>query len=293
MTHCATGFGFCCLFFTGGRPTRNHRIASFCRGFYALSGVEFLGEMRGFLNARALLPLIPPTPFSHKGRRGSLGVLKPKTREGIHGLPRLGARAARPQRCVHRLGVGAARPPFTGWECGVSPAKMRSSAGSGCVAPAVHRLGVRAARPHRCTPGLGVGAARPQRRIPGLGVGAARPQRRIPGLGVGASRPPFTGWEWGRLARKDAFIGWECGRRARRSSAGSAASRPQRCVHRLGVGRRARKDAFLGRECGRRARIGVKHCVDHAPPNTRRNHDCCPTTCSCAGTSVRQESKAF
>ena len=175
MTHCATGFGFCCLFFTGGRPTRNHRIASFCRGFYALSGVEFLGEMRGFLNARALLPLIPPTPFSHKGRRGSLGVLKPKTREGIHGLPRLGARAARPQRCVHRLGVGASCPPFIGWECG----------------------------------------------------------------------------------------------------------------------RRARIGALLGRECGRRARIGVKHCVDHAPPNTRRNHDCCPTTCSCAGTSVRQESKAF
>jgi hypothetical protein len=26
--------------------------------------------------------LIPPTPFSHKGRRGSLGILTPKTGEG-------------------------------------------------------------------------------------------------------------------------------------------------------------------------------------------------------------------
>jgi len=33
-----------------------------------------------------LLPLIPPAPFSHKGRRGSLGVLMPKTREGTQGL---------------------------------------------------------------------------------------------------------------------------------------------------------------------------------------------------------------
>ena len=36
----------------------------------------------------ARLPLIPPTPFSHTGRRGRLGVLKPKTREGMQGLPK-------------------------------------------------------------------------------------------------------------------------------------------------------------------------------------------------------------
>ena len=28
------------------------------------------------------------TPFSDKGRKGSLGVLKPKTREGMQGLPK-------------------------------------------------------------------------------------------------------------------------------------------------------------------------------------------------------------
>ena len=30
---------------------------------------------------------IPPTPFSHKGRRGSLGVLMPETEDGTQGLP--------------------------------------------------------------------------------------------------------------------------------------------------------------------------------------------------------------
>jgi hypothetical protein len=34
------------------------------------------------------LPLIPPTPFSHKGRRGSLGILKLKTREGTQAPPK-------------------------------------------------------------------------------------------------------------------------------------------------------------------------------------------------------------
>jgi hypothetical protein len=43
--------------------------------------------MRGLLHSRALLPLIPPTPFSHKGRRGSLGILKLKTREGTQAPP--------------------------------------------------------------------------------------------------------------------------------------------------------------------------------------------------------------
>jgi hypothetical protein len=36
--------------------------------------------------ARTPLPLIPPTPFSHKGRRGSLGVLMAETGDGTQGL---------------------------------------------------------------------------------------------------------------------------------------------------------------------------------------------------------------
>jgi hypothetical protein len=42
----------------------------------------------GVLRSYARLPLIPPTPFSHKGRRGSWGVLKPTTSEGTRGLPK-------------------------------------------------------------------------------------------------------------------------------------------------------------------------------------------------------------
>jgi hypothetical protein len=42
----------------------------------------------GVLRSYARLPLIPPTPFSHKGRRGSWGVLKPTTSEGTPGLPK-------------------------------------------------------------------------------------------------------------------------------------------------------------------------------------------------------------
>jgi hypothetical protein len=34
-----------------------------------------------------LLPLIPPAPFSHTGRRGRLGVLMPETENGRQGLP--------------------------------------------------------------------------------------------------------------------------------------------------------------------------------------------------------------
>jgi hypothetical protein len=41
--------------------------------------------MRGHFRGR--LPLIPPTPFSHTGRRGSLGVLMPERGDGTQGLP--------------------------------------------------------------------------------------------------------------------------------------------------------------------------------------------------------------
>ncbi len=34
-----------------------------------------------------LLPPHPPAPFSHKGRRGILGVLMPETEDGAQGLP--------------------------------------------------------------------------------------------------------------------------------------------------------------------------------------------------------------
>jgi len=51
-----------------------------------LARVEFLGEMSNVLHSRAPLPLIPPTPFSHKGRRGSLGVLTAEMGDGAQGL---------------------------------------------------------------------------------------------------------------------------------------------------------------------------------------------------------------
>jgi len=35
-----------------------------------------------------LLPLIPPAPFSHTGRRGSSSILMPETDDGTQGLPR-------------------------------------------------------------------------------------------------------------------------------------------------------------------------------------------------------------
>jgi hypothetical protein len=42
--------------------------------------------MSDVLHAYAPLPLIPPTPFSHKERRGILGVLMDKTGNGTQGL---------------------------------------------------------------------------------------------------------------------------------------------------------------------------------------------------------------
>jgi len=42
--------------------------------------------MSDFLLSRALLPLIPPTPFSPCGRRGILGVLMTETKDGTQGL---------------------------------------------------------------------------------------------------------------------------------------------------------------------------------------------------------------
>jgi len=39
------------------------------------------------LHSTALLPLIPPSPFFHTGRRGNLGVLMPETGDSTQGLP--------------------------------------------------------------------------------------------------------------------------------------------------------------------------------------------------------------
>ena len=39
-----------------------------------------------FLHSSARLPLIPPAPFSHKGRRGILGVLMPEMGDGTQAL---------------------------------------------------------------------------------------------------------------------------------------------------------------------------------------------------------------
>jgi hypothetical protein len=74
---------------TGNKPfhliERQHLLHGFFKGrnnvpVLRCSRGAFLEAMRSLLHSRALLPLIPPTPFSHEGRRGSLGVLKPKTR---------------------------------------------------------------------------------------------------------------------------------------------------------------------------------------------------------------------
>jgi len=91
-----------------------------CRGGEPISRVEFLGEMRGLLHSRALLPLIPPTPFSHKGRRGSLGILKLKTREGTQAPPKkpTPVKGAPLGYCVPSGGtpqLDEAKPACSGW----------------------------------------------------------------------------------------------------------------------------------------------------------------------------------
>ena len=42
--------------------------------------------MSDVLHSRAPLPLIPPAPFSHKGRRGSSGILMAEMGDGAQGL---------------------------------------------------------------------------------------------------------------------------------------------------------------------------------------------------------------
>jgi len=67
-----------------------------CPRGVALSEVKFLGEMSSFSHSRAILLLIPPTPFSHNGRRGSPGVVMPETGDGTQGFPKKPASVSNP-----------------------------------------------------------------------------------------------------------------------------------------------------------------------------------------------------
>jgi hypothetical protein len=62
-----------------------------------------------------LLPLIPPAPFSHTGRRGSLSVLMPETDDGAQGLPRAqgGLQPARAPARQPRRGFPVLREGFS------------------------------------------------------------------------------------------------------------------------------------------------------------------------------------
>ena len=87
-----------------------------------------------FLDAESCVlrcPSSPRTPISHKGRKGSLGILMPKTREGTQGLPKDPGRG---------WGLGRARPP--------QPRAARSRVGARHAAP-VQRS---AAAGHCCNP---------------------------------------------------------------------------------------------------------------------------------------------
>jgi hypothetical protein len=93
------------------------RLRGAAGGTLPLSRVDFLGAMRDFLLSRALLPLIPPTPFSHKGRRGLLGVLMAETKDGTQGLKK-----PTPVR-------DTARAPTTGHTLGARASRLRGAAG--------------------------------------------------------------------------------------------------------------------------------------------------------------------
>ena len=98
-----------------------------------------------FLDAESCVlrcPSSPRTPFSHKGRRGSLGILMPKTREGTQGLPKDPGRG---------WGLGRALPP--------QPRAARNRVGARHRAP-VQRS---AAAGHRCNPAPQVKRVSPRR----------------------------------------------------------------------------------------------------------------------------------
>ena len=65
---------------------RNVQLSAFPRAF-APSSPDTLPFLAVFCIPVRFCPIIPPAPFSHKGRRGSLGVLMPETEDGTQGLP--------------------------------------------------------------------------------------------------------------------------------------------------------------------------------------------------------------
>ena len=105
---------------------RERRPSAGCAGFQpapgATSGLLNQEEAMDATPARMmmwfaafprLLPLIPPAPFSHTGRRGRLGVLMPETENGRQGLPQkpppvsLRASDAKPACAERELRLGS------------------------------------------------------------------------------------------------------------------------------------------------------------------------------------------
>ena len=82
--------------------------------------------MSDFVHSGALLPLIPPAPFSHKGRRGSLGVLMPETRDGTQRLSKKSP-PVRHAPCLSRF--PRKRGNREGWEASRRPRCTRREAG--------------------------------------------------------------------------------------------------------------------------------------------------------------------
>ena len=84
MTHCATGFGFCCLFFTGVRLIPDHPECLLSAGLVnrtrirpravGLNPSALRGEarLRGLVRSLRLCPSSPDPLLSH-GEKGALG----------------------------------------------------------------------------------------------------------------------------------------------------------------------------------------------------------------------------
>jgi hypothetical protein len=138
-----------------------------------------------FLDAESCVlrcPSSPRTPFSHKGRRGSLGILMPKTREGTQGLPKDPGRG---------WGLGRALPP--------QPRAARNRAPCALVVSMMTDPGTGASGAHKS--GYG-GLWRAQFRVRGPLA------RTIPGMGTSGAHNSGYGdlWRaqfrvWGPLAR--------------------------------------------------------------------------------------------
>jgi hypothetical protein len=69
--------------------------------------------MSDVLHSRAPLPLIPPAPFSHTGRRGRLGVLMAETGDGTQGRRRGRLGVLMPETENGRQGLPQKPPPVS------------------------------------------------------------------------------------------------------------------------------------------------------------------------------------